>query len=245
MGHFGPRPIRFAWYGLVLPTLVLNYAGQTAVVVDGAVGAGGNPFFALCPAALQLALVAAGDGRNDHRQPGDHQRRVFDDAAGDPARIMSAPAHRPDLGGRLRPDLYRLCQLDADGADARPDAWFPLIRQSRCRIRNRRLADHAADVDTDVPGDAGNLGLEPAGQSCRRRLVRHRRSGVCQRQHDEGTRGRLVPAGRRRARVLPDVYLAAGPRRAAAKARTRHLPLVRFHRSGSQQDACAGYRRSI
>ncbi len=57
MGHFGPRPIRFAWYGLVLPTLALNYAGQTAVVVDGVVGAGGNPFFTLCPASLQVALV--------------------------------------------------------------------------------------------------------------------------------------------------------------------------------------------
>jgi KUP system potassium uptake protein len=28
MGHFGPFPIRVAWYGLVLPTLLLNYAGQ-------------------------------------------------------------------------------------------------------------------------------------------------------------------------------------------------------------------------
>ena len=35
MGHFGPRPIRVAWYGLVLPTLLLNYAGQAAIVVDG------------------------------------------------------------------------------------------------------------------------------------------------------------------------------------------------------------------
>jgi KUP system potassium uptake protein len=58
MGHFGPRPIRFAWYGLVLPTLVLNYAGQTAVVVDGGADAGANPFFTLCPEAFQLALVA-------------------------------------------------------------------------------------------------------------------------------------------------------------------------------------------
>jgi KUP system potassium uptake protein len=55
MGHFGPRPIRYAWYGLVLPTLILNYAGQTATVVDGAGGA--NPFYALCPAPLQIALV--------------------------------------------------------------------------------------------------------------------------------------------------------------------------------------------
>jgi KUP system potassium uptake protein len=58
MGHFGPRPIRFAWYGLVLPTLFLNYAGQTAVVVDGAVEAGANPFFLLCPPFLQVPLVA-------------------------------------------------------------------------------------------------------------------------------------------------------------------------------------------
>jgi len=57
MGHFGARPIRFAWYGLVLPCLVLNYAGQTAIVVDGALGQETNPFYALSPAALQLPLV--------------------------------------------------------------------------------------------------------------------------------------------------------------------------------------------
>ena len=58
MGHFGPRPIRLAWYALVLPCLLLNYAGQTAIVVDGAEGAKANPFFALCPPALQVPLVA-------------------------------------------------------------------------------------------------------------------------------------------------------------------------------------------
>jgi KUP system potassium uptake protein len=55
MGHFGARPIRFAWYGLVLPCLLLNYAGQTAIVVAG--GAGANPFFSLCPEAWQIPLV--------------------------------------------------------------------------------------------------------------------------------------------------------------------------------------------
>jgi KUP system potassium uptake protein len=57
MGHFGARPIRLTWYGLVLPTLLLNYAGQTAVVVNGAVPDGGNPFFELCPSFLQVPLV--------------------------------------------------------------------------------------------------------------------------------------------------------------------------------------------
>jgi KUP system potassium uptake protein len=58
MGHFGATPIRLGWYGLVLPALVLNYAGQTAVLVGGEVGSGQNPFFVLCPPSLQIPLVA-------------------------------------------------------------------------------------------------------------------------------------------------------------------------------------------
>jgi len=58
MGHFGPQPIRLTWYGLVLPTLVLNYAGQTAMLVGGEVAAQSNPFFMLSPPSLQLPLVA-------------------------------------------------------------------------------------------------------------------------------------------------------------------------------------------
>jgi KUP system potassium uptake protein len=55
MGHFGAKPIRLAWYGLVLPCLLLNYAGQTAIVVAGK--AGTNPFYSLCPDRLQIPLV--------------------------------------------------------------------------------------------------------------------------------------------------------------------------------------------
>jgi KUP system potassium uptake protein len=33
MGHFGPRPIRLAWFGLVLPALLLNYFGQGALLL--------------------------------------------------------------------------------------------------------------------------------------------------------------------------------------------------------------------
>jgi KUP system potassium uptake protein len=57
MGHFGPRAIRVSWYGIVLPALLLNYAGQTAIVLDGPLPAGANPFYELCPASLQLPLV--------------------------------------------------------------------------------------------------------------------------------------------------------------------------------------------
>jgi KUP system potassium uptake protein len=56
MGHFGCRPIRFAWFGVVFPSLILNYAGQAALVLDG-VSISGNIFYRLCPEPLRVPLV--------------------------------------------------------------------------------------------------------------------------------------------------------------------------------------------
>jgi KUP system potassium uptake protein len=56
MGHVGARPIRLAWYGLVMPALVLNYAGQAAIMLGGA-DASGNIFFRLCPPVLLVPMV--------------------------------------------------------------------------------------------------------------------------------------------------------------------------------------------
>jgi KUP system potassium uptake protein len=56
MGHFGARPIRFAWLFIVLPALVLNYFGQGALLLADP-AAIENPFFLLAPEALRLPLV--------------------------------------------------------------------------------------------------------------------------------------------------------------------------------------------
>ncbi len=48
MGHFGRNPIRFAWFGFVMPALVLNYFGQGALLLDNA-KAIENPFYLLAP----------------------------------------------------------------------------------------------------------------------------------------------------------------------------------------------------
>ncbi|MDR3529960.1 MAG: potassium transporter Kup [Rhodopila sp.] len=56
MGHFGARPIRLAWSAVVFPCLVLNYAGQAAIVLTGA-STEGNIFFRLCPDMLLVPLV--------------------------------------------------------------------------------------------------------------------------------------------------------------------------------------------
>ena len=56
MGHFGAKPIRLTWSFLVFPALVLNYAGQGALVLSGA-PTGDNIFFRLCPPVMLLPMV--------------------------------------------------------------------------------------------------------------------------------------------------------------------------------------------
>lgn len=56
MGHFGAKPIRWAWTGFVLPCLVLNYFGQGALILADP-SALANPFFLLTPETLRLPMV--------------------------------------------------------------------------------------------------------------------------------------------------------------------------------------------
>jgi len=56
MGHFGAKPIRLTWSFLVFPALVLNYAGQGALVLSGA-PTSDNIFFRLCPPVTLLPMV--------------------------------------------------------------------------------------------------------------------------------------------------------------------------------------------
>lgn len=56
MGHFGKKPIWLAWYGIVFPSLLLNYAGQSALILAGA-DSKQNLFYTLCPPALRVPLI--------------------------------------------------------------------------------------------------------------------------------------------------------------------------------------------
>lgn len=56
MGHFGKRPIRLAWFAVVLPGLLLNYFGQGALVI-GDPAAIESPFFLLAPQELRVPLI--------------------------------------------------------------------------------------------------------------------------------------------------------------------------------------------
>jgi len=56
MGHFGRKPITLAWYGFVLPSLVLNYFGQGALILSEPAAAE-NPFFLSAPDWALIPLV--------------------------------------------------------------------------------------------------------------------------------------------------------------------------------------------
>ena len=56
MGHFGKKPIRLAWFGFVLPALVLNYFGQGALLLNHP-EAIDNPFFKLVPKILLYPMI--------------------------------------------------------------------------------------------------------------------------------------------------------------------------------------------
>ena len=56
MGHFGPRPIRIAWFAIALPALTLNYFGQGGLLLTQP-GALENSFYLLAPAWAHYGLV--------------------------------------------------------------------------------------------------------------------------------------------------------------------------------------------
>ena len=56
LGHFGKKPIRLAWFFIVMPALVLNYFGQGALLLNNP-AAVKNPFFMMAPDWALMPLV--------------------------------------------------------------------------------------------------------------------------------------------------------------------------------------------
>ncbi|MEO5626536.1 MAG: potassium transporter Kup [Dokdonella sp.] len=56
MGHFGKTPIRYSWFAFVLPSLVLNYFGQGAMLIANPKTAA-NPLFLMVPPVLLVPML--------------------------------------------------------------------------------------------------------------------------------------------------------------------------------------------
>ena len=240
MGHFGARPIRLAWSALVFPSLVLNYAGQAALVLEGAPTAN-NIFYRAVSAGNARATGAACDDRHDHRKSVDYHRRLLDDAAGDPARMDAALAHRTDVRTRIWSNLRRRRQLAIDARDARPDDRFWQVGQSGGGLRHSGLGHDADDYGASLHRDAGDLALDSTCGCCRCRRFLHRRCHLPRRQPRQDRRRRLRAVAARRRGVRCNVGLArrrAGSLGTSPRIRCTDRKLHGVDRGGKKPRAC-------
>ena len=84
MGHFGPLPIRVAWFGVALPALALNYFGQGGLMLaePNSSDVVDSPVLCAGPDVGAFPADRPRDGRHGDRLAGGHLRRLFDDPAG-------------------------------------------------------------------------------------------------------------------------------------------------------------------
>ena len=146
MGHFGKRPIRLAWFALVLPALVLNYFGQGALLLDDPAAAGTRSI-PWCPAGRCIRWWAR-DGGRGRRVAGADLRGVLAHPAGRPAGLLSAGQHRAHLEDRDRTDLRPGGQQPPDGGLPGAGRRLPLVGQPRGHVRRGAVGD---DDDHDHP----------------------------------------------------------------------------------------------
>ncbi len=105
MGHFGETAYPRGMVYCGVPSLVLNYFGQGALLLKNP-EAIKNPFFLLAPDwALVPMLILATLG-DRHCLPGGDFRRVFSDAPGRASGVSLANAHHPYFRDGVGPDLH-------------------------------------------------------------------------------------------------------------------------------------------
>ena len=113
MGHFGKRPIRIAWFWMVLPALLLNYFGQGALLLVNEKAT--QPFFMMVPSWALSAVRGVVDVSSGDCVASAHLRCVLGDAPGHPAWLHAASRCRAHLGAGDGPDLRPAGQLGTDG----------------------------------------------------------------------------------------------------------------------------------
>ena len=210
MGQFGPRPIRLAWNFVVLPALILNYAGQAAIVLAGA-PTEGNIFYRLCPGPLLTPLIVVATVATV----------IASQSIITGAYSMTRQAIQ--LGWLPRMTIKQTSEEGYDRIYVGTVNWLLMIvtlgltigfgksRQPRRRLWHRGVGDDADDKRAALHRDAGGLELVDLGGGRGRGSFHPRRRQLLRRQHCQGVPRRLGPAAARLHRLWSDVDLA--PRR--------------------------------
>ena len=138
MGHFGRRPIRIAWFGVVLPGLLLNYFGQGALLLNNP-EATHNPFYRLAPTWALYPMVVLATVGHHHRLAGRDLRLLLAHPSGDPARLLPAP--RRSSTPRRRRSARSTCRWStgSHGDDHRAGDRLRVVEPPGRRLRRRGI----------------------------------------------------------------------------------------------------------
>ena len=184
MGHFGPGPIRLSWSFVVFPALILNYAGQAAIVLAGA-PTEGNIFYRLCPAPLLTPLIVLATIATV----------IASQSIITGAYSMTRQAIQ--LGWLPRMTIKQTSEEGygqiyvgtvnwlAHDRHARPDDRLRQVRQSSRRLRHCGVGDDADDERAPVHRDARRSGTGRSGGGSGSWLSPRRRQ-LPRRQYGEG-----------------------------------------------------------
>ena len=210
MGHFGPGPIRLSWSAVVFPALILNYAGQAAIVLAGA-PTDGNIFYRLCPEPLLTPLIVLATIATVIAS-----QSIITGA-------FSMTRQAIQLGWLPRMTIK---QTSEEGygqiyvgavnwllmiVDSRPYDRLRQVRQSRRGLWHRGLRDNAHDRRAFVHRHARDLELAGRRGGGGRGLFHRHRRRLFRRQYGQSDAGRLGAAAARLRRLWRNVDLA--PRR--------------------------------
>ena len=235
MGHFGRRPIRTAWLGLVFPALLVNYYGQGALLLNDP-AALANPFFRLAPGWALYPLVVLATAATV----------IASQATISGAFSMAQQASLLGLSPRIR---IQHTSASEHGQIYVPSVnWLQMIGVVALILGFNTSSSIASAYGIAVTGtmlvtsvlvlgladvEMGVAGLDPG-----LRLLSGRRCNAVLVQHAEVLPRRLGAAGDRRGDLHLPVDVAAGPprrlgaregeNRAARRAaeRLRHQPLA-------------------
>ena len=147
MGHFGKRPIRLAWFGLVFPALLLNYFGQGAIVLRDPSTAT-NPFFLLAPQLAPMAARCHRDDRRGDRVAGTDLGCVLTHATECAAGLLTTCDDRAHVALAGRADLHSRDQQRVDGRLSATRRRVPQFDSPGRSVRHRRDRYDGDHVDS-------------------------------------------------------------------------------------------------
>ena len=214
MGHFGPIPIRIAWFGVALPALTLNYFGQGGLllaepnspeVID-------SPFYALAPQWSHYPLVVLATVAtviaSQSIISGAYSMTQQAISLGFLPRMKVVHTEGREIGQIYVPFV----QLGACRQQhTRGRHRLRLVGRAGWRVRHRRVA---TDGDHHAVGDLRGAALEAQSAdrvpACGQRQPSRPRPALLRLDLDQALRRWLVPPADRLRHLVPHVDLAQG-----------------------------------